>query len=121
MRACPPERLKFFECAANHLEDVVGDVRSKVEGLALMGILYLQRIQFADGVVLNGDTDEENLLGRSEAAILVSCLCSNPDQDWLWWRSEESFAGKDLVDEYRKRYESLSARIAAHPTVAAVS
>ena len=111
-----PEQAPGILAAVAHLGPVLaGQSWSAELGIALVHLLHLHEIAFADGYVLNGD-DFQSAFGLSDAAMVVSHLCSNPQESWQWWRTAAS-PGSLSSDRMERLIDQLTTTIQANPGV----
>jgi hypothetical protein len=78
-----------------------------------MQIIQLYKITFRDGFVLNNDS--QNIIGASDAAIIVSALCKEPDNEWQWWKAV-SPTRPQSSQSFDELYYRVLGQIPAHPS-----
>jgi hypothetical protein len=112
------ENRAFFKAAVERLAEVFPESLTQADAEVLGYALQLFTTRFADGFVLNGD-DSVSLIGRSDAAIILSALCDGLNSNWEWWRSRIS--PSDLsASEFGERLERTLSRIIRHDSVKGV-
>ena len=88
-RSCEKSDYQFYKNIVVRIARLLEPTLTVPEAIAIADILHMFEITFSDGFVLNSNNPEA-VFGRSEAAIVIACICDTPDHDWKWWKTRIS-------------------------------